>query len=300
MFGLNFLTAPASLERIRAAPSSADVSVRTRPIVLLRSGRRHGPVTRLITPWDLGELTQPFLFLADSEFAPGWQPLLAVPPQPGVATLTLVLSGTLGYRDATGNESALTAGGFRWMTAGERGRFDGGHAVGGPLRALQLWIALPPALESSVAEGRYLAPREVPEDGPVRVILGRFGRTQSVLARAVPDINYFHVRLRDGEPWRYVAPDQHNVTWLAVDRGGVRLRQGERVYRGQIALFGDSRGAIELQAEGETSFVLGAAPRLAHPLLQDSPLIDATLIGLTPGAERGPRVEQRLRARGRR
>jgi redox-sensitive bicupin YhaK (pirin superfamily) len=299
MFGLNFLTAPASLERIPAAPSSAGVGGRTRPIALVRSGRRYGPVTRLITPWDLGELTQPFLFLGYCEFAPGWQPLLAVHPQPGIATLTLLLSGTLGYEDATGNERTLTAGGFRWTTAGDRARYDGGHAVGEPLRALQLWMTLPAAPESSVAEGRYLAPHEVPEEGAVRVILGQFGRAHSALARAVPDINYFQVRLRDGERWRYVAPDRHNVTWLAVDRGGVRLPQGERIYRGQIALFGDSPGVIELQAHGETSFVLGSARRLAQPLMQDSPLIGATLTALTP-AEAGLRVEPRLRARRRR
>src|ERR1700751_1933628 len=99
MFGLNFLTAPARLERVPAAPSSADVSARTRRIVLLRSGRRHGPVTRLITPWDLGELTEPFLFLAHCEFAPGWQPLLAVHPQACIAALTMLLSVTLGYQD---------------------------------------------------------------------------------------------------------------------------------------------------------------------------------------------------------
>jgi redox-sensitive bicupin YhaK (pirin superfamily) len=299
MFGLNFLTAPARLERVPAAPSSADVSARTRRIVLLRSGRRHGPVTRLITPWDLGELTEPFLFLAHCEFAPGWQPLLAVHPQPGIATLTLLLSGTLGYQDATGNERTLTAGGVKWTTAGDRARYDGGHAVGEPLRALQLWMTLAAAPESSVAEGRYLAPHEVPEEGAVRVILGQFGRARSALAHVVPDINYFQVRLRDGERWRYVAPDRHNVTWLAVDRGGVRLRQGERVCRGQIALFGDSPGEIELQADGQSSFVLGSARRLAQPLMQDIPLIGTTLTALTP-AEAGLRGEPPLRVRRRR
>jgi redox-sensitive bicupin YhaK (pirin superfamily) len=298
MFGLNFSPAPVRLERTPATPSSTGVSARTRRIVLLRSGRRHGPITRLITPWDIGELTQPFLFLAYSEFASGWQPLLAVHPQPSVATLTLVLSGTLAYRDATGNERTLDAGGCRWTTAGDHVRHDGARAAGEPLCAFQLWIALPAAAESSAAESRYLVPHEVQEEGPVRVILGRFGGARGSLA--APDINYFHIRLRDGEQWRYLAPEGHNVTWLAVDHGSVRLREGERVYWEQIALFGDSRGEIELQADGETSFVLGSARRLAHPLTQDSPLIDATRTALTPDQEGGRRVERRLRAQGRR
>ena len=269
MFGLDLLTPSARHEPTPAAPSSADVTMRARRVVLLRSGRRHGPITRLITPWDLGELTQPFLFLAYSEFVPGWQPLLAIHPQGGVATLTLVLSGTLACQDATGAERTLTAGGFRWTTAGERVRHDGGRAAGELLRAFQLWIGLPPASGSSAAQSRYLAPHEVQREGPVRVILGQFGRARGVLGDAVPDINCFHVRLRRGEPWRYLAPDRHNVTWLAVDRGSVCLREGERVHREQIALFGDSRGVIELQADRETSFVLGSARRLAHPMKQD-------------------------------
>jgi redox-sensitive bicupin YhaK (pirin superfamily) len=207
-------------------------------------------------------LTQPFLSLGYSEFAARWQPVLAVHPQPDVATVTLVLSGTLAYRDA-GNERTLTAGGFRWTTAGDGVRHDGGRATGKPLRAFQLWIVVPQGLESSAAGNRYLAADEVQEETPVRVILGQFGRARSALADAAPDINFLHVRLRDGERWRYVAPDGHNVTWLAVDRGGVRLREDERVYREQIALFGDSRGAIELQADRETSFVLGSARRIA-------------------------------------
>ena len=267
MFGLNYLTAPASLKRSHAAPSSSAVTTRARRVVLLRSGRRYGPITRLITPWDIGELTQPFLFLGYSESPPGWQPLL-VHPQTAVATVTLVLSGTLGYEDATGNHRTITAGGLKWTTASERVRHDGGRASGERLRAFQLWLGLASTPQSAGAESLHLAPSEVPEEGPVRVILGQFGLTHSALAQAAPDINYFQVRLRDGEHWQYVAPDRHNVTWLAVDRGGVRLREGERVYWEQIALFGDSGGVIELQADGETSFVLGSASRLAHPLTQ--------------------------------
>jgi redox-sensitive bicupin YhaK (pirin superfamily) len=288
MFGLNVLRATASLEHTPAARLSADPTTYDRRIALLRSGRRHGPVTRLITPWDIAELTQPFLFLAYLEVAPGWQPLLAVHPQPGVGALTLVLSGALAYRDALGIGKTLTAGGFRWTTASALD--DGGRAAGGPLRALQLWITLPTA-PAGAAENLYVASHELQEEGSVRVILGQFGRARGAIAHSAQGINYFHVRLRDGEQWRYLAPDQHNVTWLSVDRGGVRLRVGERVCCEQIALFGDSRGVIELTADGETSFVLGTASRVAHSMLDNS-LIDAALTTLTAGQESGRSVER--------
>src|SRR4029077_4769155 len=158
--------------------------------------------------------------------------------------------------------------GFKWTTPGEAVWHAGGRAAGQPLRTFQLWVELSPSPTSSAGESQCVAPHEVPEEGPVRVVLGQLGRARSALAHAPPDINYFHVRLKDGQSWRYAAPDGHNVTWRAVDRGGVRLQEDGRVVREQIALFGDSRGVIEVQADGESSFVLGSARRVSNALVQ--------------------------------
>jgi hypothetical protein len=66
MFDITLVNAPGRLERSRGGGSPAGVATGSRRIALLRSGRRHGPITRLITPWDIGELTQPFVFLGYS------------------------------------------------------------------------------------------------------------------------------------------------------------------------------------------------------------------------------------------
>jgi redox-sensitive bicupin YhaK (pirin superfamily) len=126
------------------------------------------------------------------------------------------------------------------------------------------------------------------------------GRARSALAHAPPDINYFHVRLKGGQFWRYAAPDGHNVTWLAVDRGGVRLQEDGRVVREQIALFGDSRGVIEVQADGESSFVLGSARRLSNALVQGGRnSIDITRAAFVPRGNEASVLDRRL-ARGKR
>jgi redox-sensitive bicupin YhaK (pirin superfamily) len=264
MFGITFLTALRRLERSPGEASSAGLGTASRRIALLRSGRRHGPLTRLITPWDLGELTQPFVFLGYSEDMPGEQTVVGA--QPGIATLTLVLSGALAFEDAPGNKGMVVAGGFKWTAPGEVVWHAGGRATSEPLRAFQLWVASPSAA-SSAGESQCVTPHELQEEGPVRVLLGKLGRARSPLAHAPSDINYFHVRLKDGQCWRYVAPYGHNVTWIAVDRGGVRLPDDGRVFREQIALFGDSRGLIEVQADGESSFVLGSARRVSNAFM---------------------------------
>jgi redox-sensitive bicupin YhaK (pirin superfamily) len=257
MLGMTWWSALGELKHLIGTPSSTGVPVRCRRITLLRNGRRYRGITRLITPWDIGELTQPFVFLCHSELAPGAKAVVGV--QPGIGTLTLVLSGVLEFEEARGNNGMVVAGGFVWTAPGEVVWHAGGGAADEPLRTLQLWIELPRKPTRSSAESQCVAPHEVQEERPVRVILGQIGRARSRIGDAPPNLNYFHVQLKDGQRWRYAAPDGHNVTWLAVDRGGLRLKEDGRVLQEQVALFERSRGVIDVQAEGESSFVLGSA-----------------------------------------
>jgi len=71
MYGTKSHAAFCSRQRSNGAPPLAGAKAVPRRIALLASGRRHGPITRLLTPWDIGELTRPFIFLDYSEVAPG-------------------------------------------------------------------------------------------------------------------------------------------------------------------------------------------------------------------------------------
>ena len=133
MLGIASLTGPSRLERSLGGASSAGVATGPRRVALLRSGRRHGPLTRLITPWDIGELTRPFVFLGYSEHTAREQ--TAVGAQSGIATLTLVLGGALEFEGAPGNTGIIGAGGFKWTTPGEVVWHAAGGATGEPVRA---------------------------------------------------------------------------------------------------------------------------------------------------------------------
>lgn len=293
MFGITFLSAVGRPERSPGEASSAGVAIGSRRIALLRSGRRHGPLTRLITPWDIGELTQPFVFLGYSEHAPGEQTVVGA--HPGIATLTLILSAALAFEGARGDKGIVVAGGFTWTTPDEVAWHACGRASGEPLRAFQLWVELASSTASFAGENQSVAPHELQEEGPVRVTLGKLGRARSPLAHAPSDINFFHVRLQDRQCWRYVAPDGHNVTWIAVDRGGVRLPQDGRVFRKQIALFGDSPGVIQVQADDESSFVLGSARRVSNALVQGGRHpIDTTPAVFVPAGSKASVLGRRL------
>jgi redox-sensitive bicupin YhaK (pirin superfamily) len=115
--------------------------------------------------------------------------------------------------------------------------------------------------------------------------------------RASAGINYFHVSLKDGEKWRYTPPAGHSVAWLSVDEG--RLRSSEAIHAGQLAVFEETGGAIELQADGVTSFVIGSAIKHPHPLILGKYSVHTNAAALAQGEGEIRRIGERLRAEGR-
>ena len=289
----------ATTTRSRDLPfdgASLTARVTTRRIALRTAGRRQGSITRLVSPGDVGQLIKPFVFLDHAEVAHTGEKLSGIHPHSGIATLTTVLQGGLAYEDTTGKQGEVVRGGLEWMKAGKGVWHDGGALPGEALRAFQLWVALPATEELAPAESQYVSPDSVETDGPVRVVLGRHGRARSII-RAPEGINYFHVRLNDGERWRYTPPAGHTVAWLAVDTG--RLHASELVGSGEVAVFDESQEAIEVLAEGETSFVFGSAIKHPHPLVLGYYSVHTSAAALAAGEAEIRRIGQRLHAAGR-
>src|SRR5580698_11619123 len=82
-----------------------------RPIVLRSRGQSHGSITRLVSPGDIGELIKPFVFLDYFEGDPAEAPRFGFHPHSGIATLTLILSGQVTYKESTGREGVIDTGG---------------------------------------------------------------------------------------------------------------------------------------------------------------------------------------------
>ena len=127
-----------------------------RRIVLRTRGRTHGAITRLVSPSDLGELIKPFVFLDHVAFdgrreptpmAFGWH------PHSGIATVTVMLEGGVRFAETTGRDGTLPAGGIEWMRA-SNGVWHTGQPEPGRVRAFQLWVALPPDLETALQLAR--------------------------------------------------------------------------------------------------------------------------------------------------
>jgi redox-sensitive bicupin YhaK (pirin superfamily) len=267
-----------------------------RAIVHQSSGHRGGPITRLASPGDLGELIKPFVFLdlfeLDGDNAPSLD--FSWHPHSGIATVTVVLDGAARYAETTGRAGIVPAGGVEWMQAG-LGVWHTGSVERVRTRGFQLWVALPPEMENAPSTSQYVMPDDVPTTGPARVILGTYAGATSPIA-APGALTYLAVTLTDGEEWTYRPAPGHDVTWVAVMDGVVTVPS--RISRGEIAIFDAAEAPIQFVGRGGARFVLGSAPRHPHDLVLGYYSVHTSELALQRGQAEIDRIGRTLLAEG--
>jgi redox-sensitive bicupin YhaK (pirin superfamily) len=274
---------------------SAATQERPLQIVHRTHGRHDGPITRLMSPSDLGQSLKPFVFLDlfDTEGGSlsgfGWH------PHSGIATLSYLWEGSVRYEDTTGAAGFLPAGGVEWFKAGGGAWRGGGAGKSGKSRGFQLWLALPPAHELGPSESIYLKPQDVHAQGPAAVLLGTLGEVSSPL-KAPSSINYLAVRLRAGESWLYEPPSDHMICWIALASG--RLIVPERVVAGELVAFEMSKKAIDFRAEADTEFVLGSAASHPYELALGHYSVHTSPASLRAGEQRIAEIKVRMQKEG--
>jgi len=265
-----------------------------RNVIFRTRGRAHGPVVRMVSPSDVGKMIKPFVFLdlidtqeAIGEQGFGWH------PHSGIATLTLAMEGQGRFVESIGHEGKMVAGDIEWMSAG-RGVWHSGFAEP-PIKAFQLWVALPPERELAPAFSQHLSVNEIPSDGPARVLLGRSGEAVSPID-APPGINYFVVELKAGQRWTHQPPRDYRVGWIAVMDGS--LCTPDPVDKGELAVFDQSDAAIEFEAVTDARFVLGTAISHPHDLHLGYYSVHTSPAALIEGEREIARIGHELRAKG--
>ena len=272
-----------------AKSSARQIARRTR-------GRSQGPITRLMSPSDFGQLLKPFVFLDlfDNRGSPSED--LDLHPHSGIATLTYLAEGSVRYEDTNGATGLLPAGGVEWMQAGAGVWHGGGIGDSGRTRGFQLWVALPPELELGPSASRYEGPGDIQHDGPASVLLGSYGSAKSAIEAPSP-INYLAVRLMKGERWRYQPPTGHTVLWAAVGRGAVAVP--DELAEGDLAAFEPSNVAVEFVALSDAEFVVGSAVPHGHDLVLGYYSVHTNADALREGEAHIAAIKERLVQEGR-
>ena len=274
-----------------------------REVKLLGTDHSHGPITRLVSPSDLGELLKPFIFLDyfNAQIEPGFG--FPMHPHSGIATLTWQPNSDVAYQDTTGQHGTLKAGGLEWMNAGggawhKASLLGSGHATG-----FQLWVAMPPGVENGLSHGHYVPPHAVAQmavaGGAVKVLLGSLqgpGETVTSAIESHQDMNYFVVQLEPGATWRYTPPPQHDVAF-AVGFSGAPSVNGTTL-RHTLAVLG-SHGGIDISApDGPVQVLLGTAVKHDWDLVLGTSSVHTSQAALAKGLQTIRAIGAELRGAG--
>jgi redox-sensitive bicupin YhaK (pirin superfamily) len=285
------------MDIIDAEHNEAGIALNTRPITHQTRGYGHGPIVRLMSPSDLGEILKPFVFLDLFEGNASFADDMPIHPHSGIATVTLITEGNLRFKDADSGIGHIGYGGVEWMRAGA-GVWHGHEMSPGTsarIQGFQLWVALPSALEHAPVQSQYLEAHAIPQVGPARVILGSYENISSPV-HAPDGITYLLVTLKAGERWQYQPPAEHNVLWLSVSRGIVRSSE-TRIEAGELAVFEKGNNGVALQAgvaKGAT-FVIGSAVNHPHDLVLGDYSVHTTPEALKIGEAKINELSARVR-----
>lgn len=190
-----------------------------------------------------------------------------IPPHPhiGLATVTYLLEGALVHRDSLGSVQEIRPGEINWMTAG-RGIV---HSERTPaelrkrnskVHGLQIWVALPTALEESSPEFRHYPKESIPQTqragADIHVLAGKAYGLQSPVETLSP---LFYVDIALDGTSELPIPDDYEERAAYVVEGAVSCAT-ERAGAGRMLVFAPGVRVV-LRAESHSRVVLlGGAP----------------------------------------
>lgn len=188
-------------------------------------------------------------------------------PHIGLATVSYLFEGSLMHRDSLGTVQKITPGAINWMTAG-RGIVHSERVTneerGKPrrLHGLQLWVALPPALELTEPSFQHVpaadVSAQVQRNGvQVRVLVGEAFGTRSPVQPASPTL-YLDVQLPPQTEWELPALAAEMAVYSPEHDFYLN---GEGVAAQEMAVLpADAVARLRAGALGARHIVIGGAP----------------------------------------
>jgi len=222
-----------------------------------------------VLPHGQRRMIGPFIFfdhIGPTTFARGIPKAVDVRPHPhiGLSTVTYLFAGEMMHRDSLGVEQAIRPGEVNWMTAGSgvthSERFEKARAEGGPMHAIQSWVALPDGQEEIDPAFAHHDGGDLPtfeEAGAwARVLAGAaFGVAAQVKTHS--PMSYVHWELEPGAEARIEAVHRERAAYV-VD-GSVAV--GDRLIRaGSMVVFEPGRDVVCRAADRSTVMTITGEP----------------------------------------
>ena len=231
------------------------------------------------------ERVSPFVLMdygPPHEFAPapkgkrgvGWH------PHRGFETVTLAWEGAVAHRDNAGHAGTIGPGDVQWMTAAsgifhEEYHEEAFTRAGGRMHMMQLWVNLPSKDKMAKPGYQPITTADIPRapvkgGGHVRVIAGEHDGVRGP-ARTFTPITMLDAELTAGGRLPVTIPSSFNA--LAVVASG-RVRAGTAsAGAGELILFANDAGSLELVAEEDAHVIVLSGEPLGEPIVQYGPFV---------------------------
>ncbi|QSE98809.1 pirin family protein [Fulvivirga lutea] len=175
-----------------------------------------------------------------------------------------LISSYFYFDERTGNKVSFRAGDIEYLQAGSGAWHKGMLLKDQPTLGFQLWISLPPELETADAKSVYVTPDEIFRNERFKILLGEHERIKSKIDPP-NDMNYLDVNLGPEEKWTYTPPESHDILWLVVYEG--KLSGALIASVGELIVFEEGNQPVEFSSEHGASFLLGSAKKFEHDLV---------------------------------
>ena len=222
-----------------------------------------------VLPFTRRRMVGPFIFfdhMGPVDLPRGLARSADVLPHPhiGLSTVTYLFAGEIMHRDSTGVEQAIRPGEMNWMIAGSgithSERFERARREGGPIHAIQSWVALPNGEEETAPAFAHHEGVDLPvyRDGGVwlRLLAGEALGLRAAVKTHSP-LFYMHVELEAGA--RIALPREYVERAVFLVSGRAEA-DGRAIAATQMAVFSNNAEAVVKATESSVLMLLGGAP----------------------------------------
>ena len=217
-----------------------------------------------VLPFSKRRMVGPFIFfdhIGPVELTEGSARKADVLPHPhiGLSAVTYLFAGEIVHRDSTGVEQAIRPGEMNWMIAGSgithSERFERARSEGGPMHAIQSWVALPDGEEETAPAFAHYEGDDLPVHCDygvwARLLAGEAFGLRSAVKTHSP-LFYMHALMKPGA--RIALPREYAERAAYVVSGAAEA-DGRKIGATQMAVFGSGAEAV-VQATAQTVLML--------------------------------------------
>ena len=202
------------------------------------------------------------------------------PPHPhrGIETVTYMLDGDFEHKDSAGGQGRMKAGDVQWMKTGSGIIHSEMPAMKeGKLHGFQLWINMPASKKMSKPEYHYIDADKMgsykDKDIFVKIIAGKFKKTQGPINKHNVEPIYFDVELEKEKEFNYKLPTTHN-SFIYLIKGEIKIgsKTHDEVKNSKLVLL--TKGEqLKVYASTKAKFLLISGKPIGEKIARGGPFV---------------------------